>query len=401
MSDIFISYASEDNKKAGLLAEVLEEQGWSVWWDRKIPPGRPFADVIDEALKLSKCVVVLWSKNSILSHWVKTEASEGLKRKILLPALLDEVEIPLEFRLIQSVLLVDWQGGIHHPEVGRLVDVVERVLGISRKKATDETLKQENKETGLRLYPDEKIETKLVAIERIETEPIEQPPRKTKAEEVKKCKSKKQQDAATPSTAKKKIRLSLVLPVVMVSFIIVIVVMVFQLTYTVHTSKESLKTMIRDKGFYDRHWNNSASGFQNNYKLQNFGRVVYDHSSNLMWQQSGSNEMLIYKKTKLYIKRLNSDKYEGHNDWRLPTVEEAMTLMEPKKNGNLYVDSVFDQKQSKIWTSEPFNVSNTWSVYFGDGGPSSAWVVDFNNGYCSAGRYATSALYKSYVRAVR
>ncbi len=74
-----------------------------------------------------------------------------MKRKILLPALLDEVEIPLEFRLIQSVLLVDWQGGIHHPEVGRLVDVVERVLGISRKKATDETLKQENKETGLRL----------------------------------------------------------------------------------------------------------------------------------------------------------------------------------------------------------------------------------------------------------
>ena len=37
MSDIFISYAKEDKEKAGLLAEVLEEQGWSVWWDRRDP----------------------------------------------------------------------------------------------------------------------------------------------------------------------------------------------------------------------------------------------------------------------------------------------------------------------------------------------------------------------------
>lgn len=124
MSDIFISYASEDKEKAGLLAEVLEEQGWSVWWDREIPPGRTFADVIDEALDSSKCVVVLWSKKSILSHWVKTEESEGLKRKILVPALLDEVKMPLEFRLVQAAKLVDWKGKIPYPEVDRLICAV-------------------------------------------------------------------------------------------------------------------------------------------------------------------------------------------------------------------------------------------------------------------------------------
>ncbi len=30
MSDIFISYASEDKEKAKILAEVFEQQGWSM-----------------------------------------------------------------------------------------------------------------------------------------------------------------------------------------------------------------------------------------------------------------------------------------------------------------------------------------------------------------------------------
>ena len=61
MSDIFISYAREDRSRAQELAAVLEGQGWSVWWDRSIPPGRSFDQVIEEALVGAKCVLVLWS----------------------------------------------------------------------------------------------------------------------------------------------------------------------------------------------------------------------------------------------------------------------------------------------------------------------------------------------------
>ncbi|MDH3973349.1 MAG: toll/interleukin-1 receptor domain-containing protein [Deltaproteobacteria bacterium] len=39
MSDIFISYSSEGREKVKPLAEVLAEQGWSVWWDRTIRTG--------------------------------------------------------------------------------------------------------------------------------------------------------------------------------------------------------------------------------------------------------------------------------------------------------------------------------------------------------------------------
>ena len=50
MADVFISYASPDRERARLLADALEQQGVSVWWDREIQPGRPFDDAIEEAL---------------------------------------------------------------------------------------------------------------------------------------------------------------------------------------------------------------------------------------------------------------------------------------------------------------------------------------------------------------
>ncbi len=51
MSDIFISYASEDRAHAKKLAQALGARGWSVWWDRDIPTGRAFDEVIEKAIE--------------------------------------------------------------------------------------------------------------------------------------------------------------------------------------------------------------------------------------------------------------------------------------------------------------------------------------------------------------
>lgn len=120
MADIFISYASSDRDRARLLAGALEQHGWSVWWDRVIPPGRAFDEVIEEALNAARCVVVLWSHASVKSDWVKTEAAEAAQKRILIPALIEDAQVPLQFRRSQAADLTAWTGAEEDAEFAKL-----------------------------------------------------------------------------------------------------------------------------------------------------------------------------------------------------------------------------------------------------------------------------------------
>lgn len=128
MPDIFISYANADRERARQLADRLATRGYSVWWDRTIPPGRVFDEVLQEAIQAARCMIVLWSAESVRSNWVKTEAAEGVARGILVPALIDEVLPPIEFKRIQSANLAHWDGDEAYGEYGNLIAVVERMM---------------------------------------------------------------------------------------------------------------------------------------------------------------------------------------------------------------------------------------------------------------------------------
>jgi hypothetical protein len=107
---IFLSYASEDRDRARSLAADLEALGWTVWWDRKLQAGKTFAGVIESEIKKADCVLVLWSKASIVSRWVRDEANEGLERGVLVPVLIDAVAPPMGFRSIHAANLVEYEG---------------------------------------------------------------------------------------------------------------------------------------------------------------------------------------------------------------------------------------------------------------------------------------------------
>lgn len=136
MSAIFISYCRNDRPTAQALARAFEAAGRSVWWDRDIPAGGTFDNLIEDALNDAKIVIVLWSRESVKSRWVRNEAEEAAARNILVPVLIESnVRIPLAFKRIQAADLVGWDGEAEAPafqdlleDVGRRIDVATGVL---------------------------------------------------------------------------------------------------------------------------------------------------------------------------------------------------------------------------------------------------------------------------------
>jgi hypothetical protein len=129
MADVFISYASQDRDRAANLASALGEGGWSVWWDRKIVAGQAFDQVIERELETAKSVVVLWSIHSVESEWVKNEASAASERRVLVPALIDNVRLPLEFRRKQTADLIGWDGDTSHGGFHALCEGIAATMG--------------------------------------------------------------------------------------------------------------------------------------------------------------------------------------------------------------------------------------------------------------------------------
>jgi len=127
----------------------------------------------------------------------------------------------------------------------------------------------------------------------------------------------------------------------------------------------------------------------NRYMMKNLHRdeVVVDRETGLMWQQAASSEHMLYSLATEWINNLNKRSFAGFNDWRLPTLEEAMTLMERAPNSaGLYIDPIFNSKRrSWMWTADR-------------GEAESAWYVNFNYGYSRLNRIKSG---NNYVRAVR
>jgi formylglycine-generating enzyme required for sulfatase activity len=128
MADIFLSYAREDEPRARLLAAALESHGWSVWWDRRIPHGKDFSAYIQQQLDAAHCIVVLWSKASLASQFVRDEAEEGRSDGRLVPLLLEAVKQPLGFRQLHAADLSDWHAGGTHDEFDRLVAAISAII---------------------------------------------------------------------------------------------------------------------------------------------------------------------------------------------------------------------------------------------------------------------------------
>ena len=108
--DIFLSYNREDQAVARRFAEAFEGQGFRVWWDTTLRAGEAYDEVTETALRTAKAVVVLWSPRSVVSRWVRAEATLADRNRTLVPCTIEPCDRPIMFELTQTAELSHWQG---------------------------------------------------------------------------------------------------------------------------------------------------------------------------------------------------------------------------------------------------------------------------------------------------
>jgi len=410
MPKVFISHSWDDNVTSRQLADYLLRDGAEVWIDyAKIEGGDSLPKVIGRAIEWCDTLLLVWSASAVDSFFVELEWECALtNRKRIIPCLVDETRLPT---LLTNKLFIDFR------DFKSGYRALARAL---RLKIREDVPKPEIKKTEEARYrkPPE-VEPKIPVVE----EPTESAA-EIKSQEIPKPslpedKSKRKPPAseAQPGPTPKKgsnffstqIKKKWLRRIAVMLALAVLIVGGFKIIPKIvsrgdgdylkqATSKEpqneqglsaeDVKKMLKDNNLFDSDWNPDAPGFENAFGLQTIEgqKVVIDSASGLMWQQSGSPEYFTYAKAKEYINQLNRERFAGFNNWRLPTLKEAMSLMEPDTlNGNLYIDPKFDPKQSWIWTAD-LGKGESW-----------AWVVFFFYGLC----YNSHFPYSSHVRALR
>ena len=121
--------------------------------------------------------------------------------------------------------------------------------------------------------------------------------------------------------------------------------------------------LVKQGNFYDILHNRDGS-FTNYFVDNNDNLTVTDKTSNLMWMRHGCDINSI-RTIARWIDELNRDNFGGHSDWRLPTIEEGLTLLEKNKNNRgLYLHPCFSVGQPFIFTADQRQPGGRWFIDF-------------------------------------
>ena len=129
MPDLFLSYARDDRATVQQFADVLQREGFEVWWDLALNPGDAFDQAIERALEEARAVIVLWSKASVNSRWVRAEATQAQVSQRLVPVVIEPCKRPIMFELTHTVDLIGWAGDPNDPRWRSFVAGLRRSAG--------------------------------------------------------------------------------------------------------------------------------------------------------------------------------------------------------------------------------------------------------------------------------
>ena len=131
--DVFISYSSKDKAVADAVCATLERRKIRCWIaPRDIPPGKPYAASLVNAISESRVFVLVLSEGSNQSSHVLREVGEAVDNGIpILPLRIEDVEPSQEMRYyIKSIHWLDAMTPPMEQHLEKLAGSVQALLAV-------------------------------------------------------------------------------------------------------------------------------------------------------------------------------------------------------------------------------------------------------------------------------
>jgi hypothetical protein len=381
--DVFISYSSKDKTVADAVCATLEQHQIRCWIaPRDIGPGQEWGESIVSAIQGSRVMVLIFSASANESPQIRREVERGVHNNVVIVPMriedvlpqksleyfigsvhwLDAFSKPLETYLESLVAVVKGILGAPEPPRPPLPDPLPPKRTISRAvqlgAAAVIFLLIAAGLVALHFYQAARGDgTSTGSLANRAAAPAVNPPVVNRA-------SAKNSGSARPEPVHLRSEKQTV-------------------------SNAEAKAMVVTNNFFRANWNNGGKGVEHRYETKAVGSalVVLDHTTGLMWQRGGSGEVYAgqgdRKDADEYVRSLNAKKFAGFDDWRLPTLEEAMSLMSPADQGQPgevldgsdkvtkgldHIDAAFEKDAAPImWTSDLESPERAWLLYFWDG----------------------------------
>jgi serine/threonine-protein kinase len=103
--------------------------------------------------------------------------------------------------------------------------------------------------------------------------------------------------------------------------------------------------------------------------------TILDETTHLLWEKGGTPYPGPWQEAHAHVNGLNRRCFAGYSDWRLPTVDELMSLFRADMSpGQFCLEPVFDPVQQRIWSADRKSYVAAW---YADADMGFVWWQDF------------------------
>ena len=123
---------------------------------------------------------------------------------------------------------------------------------------------------------------------------------------------------------------------------------------TIHLRSDPIEFLHSDyRSVYCLDENSRPLNYVPNKFIDNNNGTITDQATGLMWENPDSSRNMTYQQLDAFVRQFNDyTKLAGNSDWRLPTGEELMSILEPEIKSKLYLNPIFNGRTFKCWTAD-------------------------------------------------